>query len=362
VTRYRFRPVEDAPTFVEAWVEACKAADVALFSSPAWIAVWLDRLPPGVTPWALYRDDRPLGLFGRTRGPFGGDRVLMSETGHSGADAIYAEDLDFLLPEQDQAGRIAAMRALLRTAGGRAEIVVRNATRAASAALVRAAADADRRLRVINRQTAFSIDLDGVRRSGAGYVESLGPGARRQIRRSRRLYEERGPLTLEIVSDADAFDDAWTDLVALHGAAWRARGREGVFANDAVLRFHRDLVAVCARRPEFGLSAFIGRVRAGDDLIGCLYHLAWRGRVSNYQTGFRFEADNRLKPGLVSHAMMADYLIDAGERQYDLLAGGDYKSRLAFETRPATSFVVERRSAAAIVTRSARALKFLVRR
>ena len=57
------------------------------------------------------------------------------------------------------------------------------------------------------------------------------------------------------------------------------------------------------------------------------------GTVAFYQSGFRYEADNRLKPGLVTHALVIQACLDRGLDVYDFLAsevaGSRYKQSLA---------------------------------
>jgi CelD/BcsL family acetyltransferase involved in cellulose biosynthesis len=51
--------------------------------------------------------------------------------------------------------------------------------------------------------------------------------------------------------------------------------------------------------------------------------------VYSYQSGFNYEEDNRLKPGLVSHRVAIEHCLAAGDAVYDFLAGDDrYKRSL----------------------------------
>jgi len=72
------------------------------------------------------------------------------------------------------------------------------------------------------------------------------------------------------------------------------------------------------------------RVRYGGRTIGCLYNLVHDGVVAFYQGGFRYESDNKLKPGLVCHAEAVRFNAAAGHRIYDFLGGDSrYKRSLA---------------------------------
>jgi hypothetical protein len=52
-----------------------------------------------------------------------------------------------------------------------------------------------------------------------------------------------------------------------------------------------------------------------------LYNFVHDGRVLNYLSGFLYERDGRLKPGLISHVLSIEDSIVRGERGYDFLAG-----------------------------------------
>jgi hypothetical protein len=68
---------------------------------------------------------------------------------------------------------------------------------------------------------------------------------------------------------------------------------------------------------------------AGEQTIGVLYNFVHDGLVLNYQSGFLYESDNRLKPGLVSLVLSVEDAIARGERGYDFMAGAaGHKNRL----------------------------------
>ncbi len=111
----------------------------------------------------------------------------------------------------------------------------------------------------------------------------------------------------------------------LHQASWTGRGHAGAFATDFYSRFHENLVSKLFDTGEIQLL----RVRAGDHPIGYLYNLRKGGKVHAYQSGFTFDPDSRLKPGLVSHSLAIDYNMQTGASVYDFMAGASqYKISL----------------------------------
>lgn len=190
-------------------------------------------------------------------------------------------------------------------------------------------------------------------------LETLSRNARQQIRRSLRLYEERGPLTLDRAADVV---EAWQwldDLAEAHTAAWQARGLPGAFANRHFRPFHRRLIV-----DAFGSGAIdLLRVRAGGETIGMLYNFRHRGMAYSYQSGFRYEADERLKPGLVSHILAMRRYHDEGLSAYRLLAGDSrYKNTLATGKDELLWLVAHRRDLPHGLEAAARRLVSAVRR
>jgi CelD/BcsL family acetyltransferase involved in cellulose biosynthesis len=167
------------------------------------------------------------------------------------------------------------------------------------------------------------VDFAKVRHQGGNYRATLGRSTRQAVSRAMRLYAERGPVelrTMETTTEALAAFDLLGDF---HRSRW---GRKGAFANPGFRPFHEELIA---RGVPMG-AVRISRTLAGDQTIGVLYNFVHDGRVLNYQSGFLYESDGRLKPGLVSHVLAIQDSIARGERGYDFLAGGGgHKSHLA---------------------------------
>lgn len=175
------------------------------------------------------------------------------------------------------------------------------------------------------------------------YEDVLAGNTRGQVRRSRRGYEERyGPVRLEPAGTPAERDRILDKLAELHNARWRERGIAGAFESARVMRFHRQLVARLA--PHGGADLL--RVTAGEADIGCLLNYVDRGKVCFFQSGFAYEPDARLKPGLLTHCLAIGHYRDAGAREYDFLAGeARYKRSLARQERRLSWTVVYRDSA-----------------
>jgi CelD/BcsL family acetyltransferase involved in cellulose biosynthesis len=180
-------------------------------------------------------------------------------------------------------------------------------------------------LRIVAQKPTSAIDFTALRAKQRDYLDDLSANTRYQIRRSIRLYEKRGALRLEVAGDAAQALAFLDELKVLHQRHWEGRGKGGAFSYPFLKRFHRSLIARCL--PEG--NAELLRISAGDAPIGYLYNFIWRGWVGTYMSGFAYEDDARLKPGLVSYYLCAERHLADGMRVQDFLAGAyRYKTSL----------------------------------
>ena len=340
-------PLDDPARFLEDWSALFhKAEKPSFFQSPAWMGAWLDGRPEGVRLYRVEAKNRGalclLGAVGvrkaRRRVLIGAREARLHEFAVPAFDAAYIEYNDFLIGRgADEAIRQTALSALLLSVEAADAIVFRNATPALARAVNAVAATHGLEARVLNEQRAYVCGLAALRSAQKSFIETLTPSTQSKIRRSMRLYEERGALEGKLVQTPDAQARAWAALLDLHEQGWRKRGRPGVFGEPAFAAFHDRLRRLA---PD---ACHLFETTAGGKTIGVLYNFSHEGRVMNYQSGFRFEDDNRLVPGFVSHALAAQHYLEAGYDAYDLLAGNaDYKRRLAAPSTVMTSLVLER--------------------
>lgn len=348
--------LDDPARFLSDWSSLyAAAAGGSFFLSPHWIGAWLDGAAARTTLYAVEgrRDGRALLLGAAGLAPGKALRTArLLESGVETLDAVYIEDNDFLVaPEAPQGAREAALAALAEVSGAE-EIVLRNAAPALYAAAGRFAAASGWRLRLLREQPVFAIDLEAVRRAGDP-LAAAGSALRAKVARARRLYEARGALVLRAAAAADEREAFWETLTRLHEDGWRRRGRAGAFANADFVAFHRRLQA---RAPE---ACELLMLETDGAPVGCLYNFLHDGQALNYQGGFHYEADNRLAPGLLMHALAAARYGEMGLAAYSLLAGeADYKRRLAAQTGRLYSLVLEKPAAK---VRARNALRSLLR-
>ncbi len=198
--------------------------------------------------------------------------------------------------------------------------------------------------RIETRQRpCYYVDLASLRAAGSNYDSVLSSNTRQQIRRSIRLYEETyGPLQLAQAAGPGEALRFLDELAELHQKSWTGRGKAGVFASERFFEFHRGLI----RRSGWpDGSVHLLRVTAGTEVIGLLHSFFHGGRIWFYQSGFAYQADNRGKPGLVTHYLAINHYLanDARVAEYDLLAGdSQYKRSLAKDQRTLEWIVAQR--------------------
>ena len=324
----------DSEQVGQAWRELQSRSRGSFFTSWGWIGCWLQQLPAGTRPQLLTArcEGRVvgLGILNRTwvsRCRFIPSRGLfLHENGRPDCDLVTVEHNGFLVDgRMESAVHRALLAFVCQQCSGWDELVLSGIDADGALAAVLHEPRRGVRYRTLRQQPCLTVDLDLLRDTGKDFCSTLGSSTRSQVRRSIRLYEADGPVTLSRASTVDEALCAYERLKELHRATWEARGQSGAFAHRCMDEFHRRLIETRHPHGEIDLLAF----QAGDRTIGYLYNFVFDGRVMNYQSGFQYEADPKFKPGLVCHCLAIEDARDRGLHVYDFLAGDSrYKQNL----------------------------------
>ena len=318
------------------------AADASIFLSPEWLATWLEVYGSEFSGcWVRWSEaDRVVGgcllverVISRRGIPL--RTLFVNATGEATQRSPLAEYNDLLaLP-----GHHAALAEdLARLLAGRRWDCIHLSGFVEGASLDRVAAMLPAARVERDARPSPYLDLEAL---PEGSVRAaLSGNTRSQLTRCLRLYEERsGAVRLDVaqsLEEALSFLDA---LGRLHNVRWQQKGEDGAFASPAVTQFHRRLVA--RLWPQGGVDLL--RIRAGDADVGYLYCFKAAGKVAFFQSGFAYDEDARMKPGLASHCLAIDHYRAAGLREYDFLAGdARYKRVFAKQHRMLAWVVVYR--------------------
>jgi CelD/BcsL family acetyltransferase involved in cellulose biosynthesis len=315
-----------------AWKDLQARADHSFYLSWLWIGTWLRHLPNGAQPLVLTarRAGKIVGLaiLCRRRAwsfwPHVRARWLLNETGDASFDRLCIE-YNHILVERSSADAImvACLEALTHRLSHSDQLVLSGIDLDLELVACRTARRAGLVTDLKLADTARWIDFAKIHQKGGNYRATLGRNTRQAVNRAMRLYAERGPVELRIMEATSEALAAFDLLADLHQSRW---GGKGAFVNPSFRQFHRELIA---RGVPTG-AVRISRTLAGDQTIGVLYNFVHDGRVLNYQGGFLYEHDSRLKPGLVSHVLSVEDSIAREECGYDFLAGSaGHKPHLA---------------------------------
>jgi len=316
------------------WRELEQRASCSFFQSWTWVGTWLSCLPAPLDLYLLEVVDREqvigLAVFGArnlVRRRFVRSRaLLLHETG--------AKELDHMAIEYNS----------ILAEYGREREVIQTAVKCIEAAdilwdeLMLSGVDALHfeewqsaargmgwHLVYREQSSCHYVDLEAVRKAGGDYLALLSSNTRQQIRRSIKAYGSPGALRVSVATTADAALEYLHGLQALHNARWQSRGKDGAFPSEFTRQFHERLVRDAAARGEVELL----RVTAGEEIVGYLYNFVKNGHVYFYQSGFQYDEDAKLRPGLVCHYLAVMHDLKVGHRIYDFLAGPQrYKQSL----------------------------------
>lgn len=318
-------PIPEADKLRHLWTDLESRADGSFFLSWSWIGNWLAFLPAKARPHLLTatRQGRTVGLAllcPRTLWRFGLLRTrcwLLHETGERVFDRLFME-YNGILADRSCAPDVltACFDWLGRRLTNWDELVLGGLEPAAEAAVRRVAQGQGHSVQVRVADSTQWVDLDEVRRQGGDYLATLGKNTRATVRRALRLYAERGPVRFHVAASTEEALADFRAMEVLHQSSWAARGQSGAFSNPTFRPFHERLIASGVPAGTVRLC----RVEVGGQAIGFLYNFVHRGRVMNYQGGFAYEEDKRVKPGLVCHVLAIEDTLARGETCYDFMS------------------------------------------
>ena len=165
------------------------------------------------------------------------------------------------------------------------------------------------------------------------YLKGLSCTHRRQVTRSLRAFDQwaGGEASLERATDLAGLEKGKRILRELHHARWEGGGQSGVFRSPLFLEFHDTIMPHLLGRGALELTWLTVR----GEPVAALYGMTWGDKVTAYQTGRRPDAPAAVRPGGVILAYAIRAAIEAGRREFDLLADeAPYKMQLAPAARP----------------------------
>jgi len=345
--RVSLEPLADKDLLASQWNALAPLCEHSFFNSWSWIGCWLSCLPLSIRPLVLRVEQDgqvlALGLLTprkiRRHGVVRSRVLCLHEAGDPAIDALRIEHNGLLLQRGSEEWLARAIVCYLDRAPAWDELFLSGV--AAENCLLQSAATtaASAKLVFASREPSLFVDLAKLRDDKADYLSQLSGNTRSQIRRAMREYEARGPLAITAARSVEEAEEYLGELATLHQQLWQSRGESGAFAGEFFDRFHRTLVRECFDSGNIQLL----HVAAGEKKIGYLYNFIADGYISFYQSGFAYDENPKLKPGLVSHTLAIELNRQLGHRVYDFLASdAQYKRSLATDSREMVWAVLQR--------------------
>lgn len=155
------------------------------------------------------------------------------------------------------------------------------------------------------------------------YLAGRSSMLRNTIQRSSRSLGRGGDVEFTTVSSQPQIQDAFDDVVRLHGARFQACGRKSAFLRPELAAFHRSVLTSLsmAGRARVHLMKLCGRTIAG------LYGFSVGRNFFFYQSGFD-PAYSRFSVGTLVLGSAIRTAIETGHSKFDFLRGTEPYKRL----------------------------------
>jgi len=141
---------------------------------------------------------------------------------------------------------------------------------------------------------------------------------RRQLGWRRRGLEKRFAVELDICGSEDRLSTDLEEFMQMHQQRWARVGKKGVYADESVAAFQREIAGIFFRRGWL----FLAFLRIDGSRIASFCGFRHRDELAVYLTGMRDPGEARkFSPGIVLHAMCMEATIEQGVRTYDFLRG-----------------------------------------
>ena len=158
------------------------------------------------------------------------------------------------------------------------------------------------------------------------YLSSLSKNTRSHIKRSIKLLNEQSSLRLALATTSDEKDKTLKCIADLHRIKWRSTVYGSGFDNPCFYEFHQALIQI----DQSAQNCRLYTLYQDEIALGHVYLLTQGDRWTFYLSALNFNADNRIKVGLVIHCLIIEQAIKEGITVYDFLAGeAQYKNSLS---------------------------------
>ena len=154
-----------------------------------------------------------------------------------------------------------------------------------------------------------------------GLLSTFSKNTRRQITTSQRLLQQQGLLELDVIPKGNK-NNALAAIAKIHIEQWGQSQWGSGFENNQFTNFHYGMVEQEA--------VSILKLTLDNKALAYGYYFCFNKRVYFYLSAIHKASDNRIKVGLLFHALAMEYFSNKGYEIYDFLAGeARYKKSLS---------------------------------
>ncbi len=323
------QPLDDVMKLEQEWLDLEARSNCSFFLSWAWISSWLLTFEPDCYVLRTQYGEQVVSLALLTKSQFSAPyrfsstRLHIHQKGNAVCDQVWIEYNGFLAEEIHESKSILASVEFLQENFWAWDELVVGAITQKNADLLESSLGLERH--DLWQAPSFGVDLARIRDGQQDYLTTLSSNTRYQIRRSLKLYQEKGALELVPATDLETALDYLRDVAPLHLRRWGDGVSQSGFANASFVSFHENLIKAAWPRQQID---FI-KIQCGARVIGYFYNFIYRDTVYFYLSGLVREENSKLKPGLCGHALSIQHYLQSGLDYYDFMGGNErYKASL----------------------------------
>ena len=295
------------------------------FTSWKWVGCWLKIIDYRANLISVYDQDVLVGLAFFTlhedkRFGYSTQQLWMNRTGERALDQIWSEYNDIICPRgREWAIRSAVISHLIKIYPKVDEFILGVSREEISETPIPDSLFP----RTIWETESYATQLLPQYADLNTYLSSLSKNTRHQIRRTLKLLQSRGDVHLKRARTLDEALSMLDNAGKLHKERWP--GIKSGFNNPVFTYFHEELI----KRNFDSRCIDILCLEVNGEPMSYLYNFVYHGYVYFYLSGIQYEDDNRIKPGLLTHALAISMYASEGCSMYDFMGGrGQYKSSL----------------------------------
>jgi len=248
-------------------------------------------------------------------------QCFLNRYGIDELDQIWVENNDFLIPIADkQAIREAFLQYVLSI-----ENIDEFIFGVTDIAIIEALKKPGRRTNIEVSSKGYKVDLCQLS-SLNDYLLSISKNTRSQINRTLKLLSAESNLLFEEAATPEQKLHYFSSAADIHLNRWGESEYGSGFSNPHFIAFHQRLLR--DNSPDNITKMF--KLSLGDECLGYIYILTEDNKWLFYLSAINFHSDNRVKIGLVFHALIVEQAILENIDTYDFLAGdAQYKKSLS---------------------------------